>query len=802
MNKVNHILNFDEIGIEDISTVGGKNASLGEMFQKLSAQGINVPDGFAITSSAYWELLNQRDAKEKLSSILDELDTNNFSNLAEVGLKARTLISQLEIPKEVTNSIVVAFRVLCDKYAGEIQVAVRSSATAEDLPNASFAGQQESYLNIRNENELVQACLNCYASLFTNRAIKYRNDNGFDHMSVALSIGVQKMVRSDKACAGVCFTIDPETGFEDAIHISGSWGLGENVVKGEVNPDEYIVFKPSLRDGKKAILSKNLGDKSKTMIYNPDKKGVNTLNLDTHVDKREQFVLNDREIETIARWSLQIEEHYACAIDVEWAKDGLSNELFIVQARPETVHSNKASSYAFHEYKLKSTSKILTTGNNVGSSIASGKARILKSPSQIDLLKEGEVLVTEITNPDWDPILKKASAIVTNKGGRTSHAAIVARESGVVAVVGTVNATEVIKDGQEITISCIDGKKGIIYDGQLEWDEKLLDIREIKIPKTEVMFILADPDQAFKLSFLPNNGVGLMRLEFVISNTIQVHPMALLGFDNLKDLDAKNKIEQLTRHYVDKSEYFIDQLAQGVATIAAAFYPKDVIVRMSDFKSNEYANLIGGREFEPHEENPMLGWRGASRYYSEAYKEGFKLECEAMRRVRDDMGLTNVKLMIPFCRTLEEGEKVVKLMADYGLKRGKNKLEIYVMIEIPNNVVLAEEFAKIFDGFSIGSNDLTQLTLGIGRDSELLSDLFDVKDKGVMKMISNVIHSAHKTNTKIGLCGQAPSDFPEFAQFLVNEGINSISFSPDALLKGIENIGIAEEKLIQDKRFV
>jgi len=799
MNKAKHILKFNQIGINDIALVGGKNASLGEMFQKLTTQGINVPDGFAITSSAYWKLLDQQDAKERLSVILNELDTEDFSNLAEIGEKARNLISQLTIPNEVNQIIVDAYNSLCKEYDEQIQVAVRSSATAEDLPNASFAGQQESYLNIRNEGELLEACLNCYASLFTNRAIKYRNDNGFDHMCVALSIGVQKMVRSDKACAGVCFTIDPETGFKNVIHISGSWGLGENIVKGEVNPDEFIVFKHSLQTKKKAILSKSLGDKSKTMIYNPDKDGVNTINIDTPTNKRNMFVLSDEEIEIVARWSLQIEEHYDCAIDVEWAKDGISEELFIVQARPETVHSNKASSFDFRDYKLNSTSEILTTGKNVGSSIAFGKARILDSPSQIDQLEKGEVLVTEITNPDWDPILKKASAIVTNKGGRTSHAAIVARESGAVAVVGTGNATEVIKDGQDITISCIDGKKGIIYDGKLEWEEKLLDIRDIKIPKTEVMFILADPDQAFKLSFLPNNGVGLMRLEFVISNTIQVHPLALLGFDDLKDLEAKKTIEELTQHYNDKSEYFIDQLAQAVATIAAAFYPKDVIVRMSDFKSNEYANLIGGQEFEPHEENPMLGWRGASRYYSEAYKEGFELECEAMRRVRNDMGLSNIKLMIPFCRTLEEGEKVVKLMAEYGLERGKNELEIYVMIEIPNNVILAEDFAKIFDGFSIGSNDLTQLTLGIGRDSELLSDLFDVKDKGVKKMISNVIHSAHKTNTKIGLCGQAPSDFPEFAQFLVNEGINSISFSPDALLKGIENIGIAEEKLNKNK---
>lgn len=795
----NYVLNFNQIKLTDISLVGGKNASLGEMFQELSSKGINVPDGFAITSNAYWDLLDQNNSRENLASVLKVLDTDNYSNLAEVGQNARSIILQCSIPSIVVDAIKDAYYELTNKFDEPIQVAVRSSATAEDLPKASFAGQQESYLNIRNEDELLIACLNCYASLFTNRAIKYRNDNGFEHMEVALSIGIQKMVRSDKACAGVCFTIDPETGFQNIIHISGSWGLGENVVKGEVNPDEFLVFKPSLAAGKHSVISKTMGAKSKTLIYSHEEDEANTLNIDTPIEKREQFVLTNQEIEKIADWSQQIEEHYQRAMDIEWAKDGTSNTIYIVQARPETVHTNKTSPYAFHAYTLKSKGTVLASGKNVGSSIASGKAQILKSPSQIDLLHKGEVLVTEITNPDWDPILKKASAIVTDKGGRTSHAAIVAREAGAVAVVGTGNATEVIKDGQEITISCIDGKKGIIYDGLLEWEEKKLDIRNIVIPQTEVMFILADPDQAFKLSFLPNNGVGLMRLEFVISNIIQIHPMALIHYDHLEDLDAKEKIKKLTHHYDDKSEYFIDQLAQGVATIAAAFYPKDVIVRMSDFKSNEYANLIGGKEFEPEEENPMLGWRGASRYYSDEYKKGFGLECEAMRRVRDDMGLTNIKLMIPFCRTIDEGKKVVKLMSDFGLKRGENELEIYVMIEIPNNVILAEDFAEIFDGFSIGSNDLTQLTLGIGRDSEILSDLFDVNDKGVKKMISMVIKSAHLTNTKIGLCGQAPSDFPEFAQFLVNEGINSISFSPDALLKGIENINIAESNKNNEK---
>lgn len=786
-----YILKFEEIGIDDIPSVGGKNASLGEMYRKLTPKGIRVPNGFATTAQAYLHLLKENGIEKKLGSVLSALDTKDFTNLAEIGKRSRALILNSVIPDDLSSAITTAYEELCASYSEAIQVAVRSSATAEDLPTASFAGQQESYLNVRNEKELLEACLNCYASLFTNRAIKYRVDNGFDHMSVQLSIGIQKMVRSDKASAGVCFTLDPETGFDKIVHVSGSWGLGENVVKGEVTPDEYVVFKPTLQQGKKAVITRKTGSKTQTMIY-AESGTERTVNIDTPEEKRLQLVLEDDEVMQLARWSMIIEDHYKMPMDVEWAKDGISGELFIVQARPETVHTQKGEGYTFYNYHLKSTGTILTKGKNVGTKIAAGKARILTSPDQIDKLQKGEVLVTEITNPDWDPILKKASAIITDKGGRTSHAAIVARESGAVAVVGTGDGTQVIKNGQDITVSCIDGKKGVIYDGILEWDEEEIDTRNIHLPTTEVMFILADPDQAFKLSFLPNNGVGLMRLEFVISNIIEIHPMALVHFDKLKDKEAKKHIETLTKGYADKSEYFVDQLAQGVATIAAAFYPKDVIVRMSDFKSNEYANLIGGKEFEPDEQNPMIGWRGASRYYNENYVDGFRLECEAMKRVRDEMGLNNVKLMIPFCRTVEEGQRVVDLMAEFGLERGKNELEIYVMIEIPNNVILAEDFAKVFDGFSIGSNDLTQLTLGIDRDSAILADLFDVKNKGVKTMISNVIHSARKTGTKIGLCGQAPSDFPEFAQFLVNEGISSISFNPDALIKGIENINLAE----------
>lgn len=816
VDKRDFTVDFEKIDLSDLATVGGKNASLGELFQNLTKKGIYIPDGFAITAVGYWEFLDQNNLRQKLSDILSQLDTDGYSNLREVGRQAREVILHSTIPQAIKDATREAYYKLQNKFKEHIEVAVRSSATAEDLPHASFAGQQESYLNIVGEEDLLTACLHCYASLFTDRAIKYRNDNGFKHMDVALSISVQKMVRSDKACAGVCFTLEPETGFENIVLISGSWGLGENVVKGVVTPDEYTVFKPSLRNGKKAVISKKLGTKEQTLIYAAKKEATDgkssehvesvnnlalrTVNINTPDEKRGQFVLSDQEIELLAIWALSIEEHYGRPMDIEWAKDGTTGQMYIVQARPETVHANKRSSYIYHSYSLKSKGKVLTTGKNVGSKIAAGRARILHSPNEIHLLHEGEVLVTEITNPDWDPVLKKAAAIVTNRGGRTSHAAIVARETGATAVVGSGNATEVIRDGQEITVSCISGKKGVIYDGILEWEEKEIDIQKIKKPDTGVMFILADPDQAFQLSFLPNDGVGLMRLEFVINNTIQIHPMALVNFDQLEDKEAKRQIEKLTHRYKNKTDYFIDELSQAVATIAAAFYPKDVIVRLSDFKSNEYANLIGGRQFEPNEENPMLGWRGASRYYSDGYKEAFRLECEAMLHVRNDMGLNNIKLMIPFCRTVEEGQKVVDLMAQYGLERGSSGLEIYMMVEIPSNVLLAEEFAQIFDGFSIGSNDLTQLTLGIGRDSEILSDLFDVNNAAVKKSISNVIKSARKTNTTIGLCGQAPSDFPEFARFLVHEGINSISFSPDALFKGVDNINAAENEQSKNKQ--
>ena len=787
----NYIRQFNDIDINDVPEVGGKNASLGEMYQKLTSKGIQVPDGFATTSDAYWLFLKEAQLKESIFAEISKLDKKDFSNLREVGSAIRTSIAKADFPQAIKSSLEHGYNTLVKKYGSQISLAVRSSATAEDLPNASFAGQQETYLNVKGFDELIAACHKCYASLFTDRAIKYREDNHFDQTKVALSIGVQLMVRSDLASSGVNFTLDPDTGFDKVVLVTSTWGLGENIVQGSVNPDEYFVYKPSLKNSiRQPIISRKLGSKEKTMIY--DTSGSGTLNLDTTIEKQEKFVLTDAEVKKLAEWSIIIEEHYGRPMDIEWAKDGLTNELFIVQARPETVQSAKKDKLKISTYTLLEKGKEITRGMGLGNKISAGKARIIHSPLESDKLQPGEILITEKTDPDWDPILKKAAGIITDQGGRTSHAAIVAREVGAAAIVGTLNATKTIKDGQDITISCADGDTGVVYDGILKWDEKTVDIKSLKKPATQPMLILADPEQAFKLSFYPTAGVGLMRLEFVINNSIQIHPMALKHFDTLKDPTVKETIEKLTHHYPDKANYFVHKLAEGIATIAAAFYPKDVIVRTSDFKSNEYANLIGGKEFEPLESNPMIGFRGASRYYHPKYQEAFELECKAMKMVREDMGFNNVKIMIPFCRTLTEAERVVDLMADYGLKRGENGLQLYMMTEIPNNVMLAKEFAHFFDGFSIGSNDLTQLTLGVDRDSELLSDIFNANDPGLKKMIAMVIASAHKTNTKIGLCGQAPSDYPEFAQFLVEKGINSISFNPDALIEGIKNINMAE----------
>ncbi len=787
-----YIKKFSEIGITDVPAVGGKNASLGEMFTQLSSKGIKVPDGFATTATSFWDFIDYNEARYALRDIIKQLDNKNFSNLKEIGKQARVLILNAKMPKKLSDEIIGAYKELSGK--DYLEVAVRSSATAEDLPEASFAGQHESFLNIKGEKALLEAVQKCFASLFTDRAIKYREDNGFAHERVALSVGVQKMIRSDKACSGVGFTLEPESGFRNIIHLAGVWGLGENIVQGTVTPDEFLVFKPSLLQGKKSVVQKKLGDKSLTMIYGDNGKDT-VINIETPKEKKEQFVLNENEIAKLAAWALQIEQHYKKPMDIEWAKDGITNELFIIQARPETVHSRK-NPLQIKEYKLLAKGKVLVSGEAIGTKIASGFARILDSPRDADKLKQGEIVVTDLTSPDWDPILKKAAAIITNKGGRTSHASIIAREIGVPAIVGSSNATSVITDGQLITVSCCEGEKGFVYEGKLPYKETQLDFSQMAMPEsTEVMMIIGDPEKAFKLSFYPNDGVGLMRLEFIINDSVRIHPMALVKFNELKDQEAKQKIEELTHHYADKEQYFIEKLAEGVATIAAAFYPKDVIVRMSDFKTNEYASLLGGKEFEPVEENPMLGFRGASRYYNDLYKDGFRLECKAMKVVREEMGLTNVKLMIPFCRTVEEGKKVIHIMHQFGLTQGEFDLDIFVMAEIPSNVLQASEFAEIFDGFSIGSNDLTQLTLGIDRDSALVADLFSEQNKSAKEIIAMMIKRAKHAGRKTGLCGQAPSDFPEFASFLVEQGIDSISFNPDALLKGIDNIIKAEKKL-------
>ncbi len=783
---------FSRITLKDLPEAGGKNSSSGEMINKLSALGIRVPGGFVITATAFHNFLKENKIDVQLKKLLDGLNKKTFSNLPQIGKACRKLVLSAKFSDALVKEIVAAYHAMEGNAKNNVSVAVRSSATAEDLPNASFAGQHDSFLNIQGDKFLLEACKKCFASLYNDRAIKYRAEKDFDQTKVALSIGVQKMIRSDLASAGVAFTLEPETGFRNMVYITGIWGLGENIVQGAATPDEYYFFKPSLQQNKNGLITKKLGDKANTLIFAKKvKAGKTTENISTPLKKKQQFVLSDAEATELAKWCLLIEEHYKTPMDIEWAKDGLDGKLYIVQARPETIH-NTEKTVSISEYKIEQKGKVLVSGKAVGNKIVTGIARIIKSPKEGHKLKEGEILVTDITNPDWNAVIKKASVIVTNKGGRTSHASIIAREFGLSAVVGTLNATHVIKDGQQITVSCAEGDIGKIYEGKLKWKEEQIIPSNIHMPETAPMLILADPDKALSMSFYPNQGVGLLRMEFIINNAIAVHPMALVKYDELKDKAAKKEITVLTKQYTDKKNFFIDKLAEGVAMVAAAFYPKDVIVRMSDFKTNEYANLLGGKQFEPQEENPMIGFRGASRYYNEHYKEGFKLECEAMKKVRNEMGLTNVKLMIPFCRTVEEGKKVVALMQELGLKRGDNGLEIYVMAEIPSNVILAEEFAKVFDGFSIGSNDLTQLTLGIDRDSAIVSDLFSEQNAAPMWMIKTVIQKAKQAGVKIGLCGQAPSDYPEFAQFLVKEGIDSISFNPDALLKGIENIVKAE----------
>jgi len=788
-----YIKQFKEISIADIAVVGGKNSSLGEMFSKLSSKGIPVPDGFATTAFAFEEFLTNNSLPLRLNDLMLQLDKKNYLNLKETGAKARKLLLDAELPKNLQAAIIPAYKELCgDNY---FEVAVRSSATAEDLPQASFAGQHESYLNIKGEEALLNAVKKCFTSLYTDRAIKYREDNGFAHEKVALSVGVQKMVRSDKASSGVGFTLEPESGFRDIVHISGVWGLGENIVQGTVTPDEFFVFKPTLLQGKNAIIQKKLGEKAKTMIYGNDESNP-VINIATPKEKQELFVLSDEEVTKIANWALIIENHYQKPMDIEWAKDGITNEIFIIQARPETVHSQR-NPLLVKEYKLLNKGEAITQGEAIGLKIATGIARILQSPEESNKLQPGEIIVTDLTSPDWDPILKNAAAIITNKGGRTSHASIVARELDVPAIVGCGNATEKITDGEMITVSCCEGETGFVYKGKLDFKETELDFSNIKKPETtEVMLIAGDADKAFKLSFYPNDGVGLMRIEFIITHAIQIHPMALVKFNELKDAAVKQKIEELTHYYPDKEKYFVDKLAQGVATIAAAFYPKDVIVRMSDFKTNEYANLIGAKTLNPTKKTRCLDSVVHPGIIMICIEMVSDLNVKPSGKARDEMGLTNVKVMIPFCRTIEEGNIVIAVMKRYGLEQGVNNLEVYVMAEIPSNVVLAGKFAKIFDGFSIGSNDLTQLTLGIDRDSAIISDLFSEQNEAVKEMIATMISKAKDAGVKIGLCGQGPSDFPEFAKFLVEQGIDSISFNPDALLKGMENINQAESHLL------
>ncbi len=783
------IKDFSALTIKDVSTAGGKNASLGEMISNLKNKGINVPDGFALLASAYHLFLDENNIREKLKQELDQLNSESLSNLNEVGSACRAIISAAKLPNSIQVAVLSAYRKLSNGMP--ISVAVRSSATAEDLPSASFAGQHESFLNVANEGDLLQAIKKCYVSLFHDRAIKYRIDNGFEHMDVALSVGVQHMIRADKAAAGVAFTLDPETGFNQVIYLTSAWGLGENIVQGAVNPDEFYVFKPTLHLHKKAIIKHRMGAKENKMIYQTlgDRPIVN---VPTSFAERNTYSITDEEVLQLSKWCWIIEQHYGMPMDIEWAKDGENGKLYILQARPETVHTT-STKLKVKEYKIKTKTAPICSGKAVGNAIATGRVCIVKSMADAHKVEQGDILVADITNPDWNSMMRKAVSIVTNKGGRTSHASIVARELGIHAVVGTGNATEKLYDGQMITVSCIEGDEGKIYDGKLNWEEKIIFLEDVPKVKTKPMFILADPDKAFRLSLLPNEGVGLLRMEFIIANTIRIHPMALVQFDKLTDSNDRKAIEAITMHYADKKKYFIENLAESVAMVAAAFYPKEVIVRMSDFKTNEYAQLIGGKIFEPLEENPMLGFRGASRYYHERYREGFGLECEAMKIVRDEMGFKNVKLMIPFCRTIEEGQRVLETMKSFGLERGKNNLEVYVMAEIPSNIILAEKFAGLFDGFSIGSNDLTQLTLGIDRDSDIISNLFDENNEAVKVMLSSVIRAAKEAGVKIGLCGQAPSDYPQFAQFLVEHGIDSISFTPDALIRGIQNIAVAEK---------
>jgi pyruvate,water dikinase len=798
------IRRFAEIGIGDVPLVGGKNASLGELYRELAPKGVNVPDGFAVTVHGYHLFLRSAGLAPVIARALADLDTRDIENLRQRGRQVRHAILAANLPAELERAITEAYDRLGAGIPEPIDVAVRSSATAEDLPEASFAGQQETYLNVHGHAALLESCKRCFASLFTDRAISYRAERGFEQGAVALSIGVQRMVRSDLGAAGVMFSIDTETGFRDAVLINASYGLGENVVQGSVTPDEYYVFKPTLTEGFRPILRRRVGTKEFKLVYDVGgTKGVK--NVPVPAGDRIRCAIGDEDILTLARWACLIEAHYSgkrgrpTPMDLEWAKDGRTGELFIVQARPETVQSLKRPD-VLETYRLTEKGPLLASGPSVGEKIGQGKARVIRDVQSLHEFNDGEVLVTDKTDPDWEPVLKKAAAVVTNRGGRTCHAAIVSRELGIPAVVGTETGTEAVPTGREVTVSCAEGDKGFVYDGRLAFHVERSELAGLGRPRTKVMMNVGNPAEAFALSFIPNDGVGLARMEFIITSSIRIHPLALLDYDHLEDAGAKAEIDRLTAGYADKPQFFVDKLAEGVAMIAAAFYPKDVIVRLSDFKSNEYASLIGGRAYEPIEENPMLGFRGASRYYDPRYRMGFALECRAMKKVRDEMGLTNVKLMIPFCRTVGEAERVLAELARNDLRRGERGLEVYVMCEIPSNVISAAAFAEVFDGFSIGSNDLTQLVLGVDRDSQIVAHIFDERDPAVKAMIANVIREAKARRRKIGICGQAPSDYPEFAQFLVEQGIDSISLNPDAVLKTTVRILETEQTLARARR--
>ncbi len=786
------------VGMDDLPLVGGKNASLGEMLRELTPLGIRVPDGFAITAEAYRDFLVSAGLVEQIDTLLDGLDPRDIARLRSCGSEIRHALLAAELPDELAGQIAEAYALLGG--GKPLGVAVRSSATAEDLPTASFAGQQETYLNVQGLPALLGTCRRCYASLFTDRAISYRLEQGFDHRKVALSIGVQRMVRADLASSGVMFTIDTETGFRDIVLINAAYGLGENIVQGTVNPDEYTVFKPTLLAGYRPILQTIIGSKEFKLIYD-EGGGRMVRNVPVPLTDRVKPALQESDILQLARWACQIEDHYSARaghptpMDIEWAKDGGTGELFIVQARPETVQSRR-SAEVMETYELEQKGgRVLAKGRSVGGKIATGPVRVIPSAEHLGSFQEGEILVTDKTDPDWEPIMKKAAAIVTNRGGRTCHAAIVSRELGLPAIVGTEQGTEALKDGQIVTVSCAEGDVGFVYEGRLPFRVEQTSLAGLERPRTKVMMNAGNPGEALSLSFIPNDGVGLAREEFIVTTYIKVHPNALLDFANLADAGARAEIEKLTAGYTDKPQFFIDKLAQGAAMLAAAFYPKDVILRLSDFKTNEYANLIGGRAYEPHEENPMIGFRGASRYYHPRYRDAFALECRAIHKVREDMGLTNLKVMIPFCRTLDEARKVQAEMAKHGLRRGENGLELYVMCEIPSNVILAREFAELFDGFSIGSNDLTQLILGVDRDSEIVAPIFDERNAAVKSMIASVIQTCRQHGCKIGICGQAPSDYPDFAQFLVEQGIDSISLTPDTVLRTTKAILATEHAI-------